>query len=122
MGGAEWSKQSRDVIDHDFPDKELGKFAPYGVHDMAANAGWVNVGISADTAMFAVESIRRWWNHVGVQTLPRRHGTADHRGCGRVKRDPAAAVEDRARQPRLRDRPGDHRGPLPARHLEVEQD
>jgi hypothetical protein len=70
MGGAEWTKQSRKVSDHDFPDKELGKVAPYGVYDMAANAGWVNVGTSADTAMFAVESIRRWWNHVGVHAYP----------------------------------------------------
>ena len=37
---------------------------------MAANAGWVNVGISADTAMFAVESIRRWWKHVGAHAYP----------------------------------------------------
>jgi len=40
------------------------------VYDMAANAGWVNVGTSADTAMFAAGSIRRWWNHVGVHAYP----------------------------------------------------
>ena len=46
---------------HDFEIKEQGKVAPYGVYDIGANEGWVNVGVSADTAEFAVESIRRWW-------------------------------------------------------------
>ena len=66
-GGREWEPrgQPRQVNDHDFPDKELGKVAPYGVYDMTANAGWVNVGTSADTAQFAVESIRRWWTMIG---------------------------------------------------------
>ena len=45
---------------HDFEIKGLGKVAPYGVYDIAANQGWVSVGIDADTAAFAVESIRRW--------------------------------------------------------------
>ena len=54
----------------DFPDKELGKVAPYGVYDLTANAGWVNVGTSADTAQFAVESIRRWWNLIGRPGYP----------------------------------------------------
>jgi hypothetical protein len=43
---------------HDFPDQELGKVAPYGVYDIAANAGWVSLGITHDTAAFAVASIR----------------------------------------------------------------
>ena len=46
---------------HDFEVPELGKVAPYGVYDIAANHGWVSVGVDADTAAFAVESIRRWW-------------------------------------------------------------
>ena len=46
---------------HDFKIPELGKVAPYGVYDIAANHGWVSVGVSADTGAFAVESIRRWW-------------------------------------------------------------
>src|SRR5271156_2495988 len=50
---------------HDFEIKGLGKVAPYGVYDIAANEGWVNVGIDADTAAFAVESIRRWWQRLG---------------------------------------------------------
>src|SRR5664280_2370978 len=55
---------------HDFVDKELGKVAPYGVYDIAANAGWVNVGTDADTGQFAVESIRRWWNTIGADAYP----------------------------------------------------
>ena len=66
----ERSGQPRKVNDHDFPDKELGKVAPYGVYDLTANAGWVNVGTSVDTAQFAVESIRRWWNLIGKPATP----------------------------------------------------
>ncbi len=62
-GGREWRPKGRPeaVRVHDFPDKELGKAAPYGVYDVANNIGWVNLGISHDTSAFAVESIRRWW-------------------------------------------------------------
>jgi hypothetical protein len=55
---------------HDFEIKGLGKVAPYGVYDIAANEGWVNVGIDADTAAFAVESIRRWWQRLGKARYP----------------------------------------------------
>jgi transposase len=55
---------------HDFKIPELGKVAPYGVYDMAANAGWVSIGIDHDTAAFAVESIRRWWHEVGLPRYP----------------------------------------------------
>jgi transposase len=58
------------VRTHDFMDADLGKVTPYGVYDIAANAGWVNVGIDHDTAAFAVESIRRWWNGAGKRTYP----------------------------------------------------
>jgi hypothetical protein len=50
---------------HDFLIKSKGKVAPYGVFDIAANEGWVNVGVDHDTAAFAVESIRRWWDRLG---------------------------------------------------------
>src|SRR5580658_5415500 len=50
---------------HDFKIPELGKVAPYGVYDIAANAGWISIGIDHDTAAFAVESIRRWWHEFG---------------------------------------------------------
>jgi len=58
------------VNDHDFPDEELGKAVPYGIYDLAANAGWVNVGTDGDTAAFAVESIGRWWHAVGSPGYP----------------------------------------------------
>jgi Rhodopirellula transposase DDE domain len=51
---------------HDFAIPGLGKAAAYGVYDIAANEGWVNVGISHDTAAFAVASIRRWWHDLGA--------------------------------------------------------
>ena len=53
--------QPEPVRVHDFIIPELGKAVPYGVHDITANTGWVNLGINHDTAAFAVESIRRWW-------------------------------------------------------------
>ena len=56
------------------PTEELGKAIPYGIYDLAANTGWVNVGTDHDTAAFAVESIRRWWNGSRQRRLPRRHG------------------------------------------------
>jgi len=55
---------------HDFEIPELGKVAPYGIYDIAANNGWVNLGIDHDTAAFAVESIRRWWRGLGRQRYP----------------------------------------------------
>src|SRR5713101_5618861 len=57
--------QPEPVRVHDFVIPELGKVAPYGVYDIAANAGWINLGINHDTAAFAVESIRRWWKELG---------------------------------------------------------
>ena len=71
-GGREWRPKGRpeEVNVHDFPDKKLGKAAPYGVYDVAHNIGWVTVGISHDTAAFAVESIRRWWRRLGQELYP----------------------------------------------------
>ena len=65
--GKEYRKKGspREVKGHDFMDKELGKVAPYGVYDIVQNKGWVSVGISSDTAQFAVNSIRSWWNEMG---------------------------------------------------------
>jgi len=56
--------------DHGFPDRELGVVIPYGIYDLAANTGWVNVGTDHHTAAFAVESIRRWWNGPGKDAYP----------------------------------------------------
>ena len=65
--GQEYHKkgQPQEVNVYDFIDKNLGKVAPYGVYDVLHNKGWVNVGISSDTAEFAVESIRTWWREMG---------------------------------------------------------
>lgn len=70
--GAEWNKSGQPVAvnTYDFPDKEKGKACPYGVYDLTRNEGWVNVGISRDTAEFAVESIRRWWLGMGRLKYP----------------------------------------------------
>jgi hypothetical protein len=67
---------------HDFQIPELGKVAPYGVYDIAANQGWVNVGIDADTAAFAVESIRRWWERLGRARYPEARRLVITADCG----------------------------------------
>ncbi len=71
-GGTEWQPHGRPekVKSKDFPNKELGKVSPYGVYDLTANEGWVNVGITHDTAEFAAESIRRWWYRMGRRVYP----------------------------------------------------
>jgi hypothetical protein len=58
------------VRTHDFLDVVRGKVAPYGIYDLTANTGWVNVGTDHDTAVFAVESLRRWWRGDGAATYP----------------------------------------------------
>jgi hypothetical protein len=70
-GGKEYQPKGSPVptSTHDFPG-EAGKAVPYGVYDVGANSGWVNVGIDADTGMFAVESIRRWWTTIGGPAYP----------------------------------------------------
>ena len=55
---------------HDFVIPELGRAAPYGVYDIANNAGWVSVGVDHDTSAFAVETIRRWWQSMGQAAYP----------------------------------------------------
>ena len=67
---------------HDFKVPELGKVAPYGVYDIATNQGWVNVGIDADTAAFAVESIRRWWYRLGKARYPEARILVITADCG----------------------------------------
>jgi Rhodopirellula transposase DDE domain len=71
-GGSDYRPKSdpHRVKVHDFVDKEMGKVAPYGVYDVTANAGFVSVGITSDTAEFAVQSIRCWRNRMGVERYP----------------------------------------------------
>ncbi len=70
--GTEWQPEGEPerVRVHDFADPALGKAVPYGIYDVANNEGWVNVGDNADTAEFAVASIRRWWNEMGRARFP----------------------------------------------------
>jgi hypothetical protein len=82
--GREWRPKGKPelVRVHDFKDKQLGKAVPYGVYDIGADQGWMNVGVDHDTAQFAVNSIRGWWEHLGQVRYPnatRLQITAD---CG----------------------------------------
>jgi len=70
--GREWARSGEpvQVNTHDFPSHAKGKAIPYGVYDLARNEGWVSVGISADTAQFAVSSIAAWWEQLGRAAYP----------------------------------------------------
>src|SRR4030081_1884540 len=70
--GREWRPQGEPeaVRVHEFLIKELGRAVPYGIYDLAANAGWVSVGMNHDTAAFAVNSIRQWWLNLGRARYP----------------------------------------------------
>ncbi len=83
-GGSDWRPKGapRRVNVHDFVDKELGKAAPYGVYDVTANAGFVSVGISSDTAEFAVEAIRCWLARMGRQRYPKARELTITADCG----------------------------------------
>lgn len=63
-------KSPRPVLDHDFPLKELGKVAPYGIYVLNNNTGFINLGTSHDTAEFAGASVLGWWECVGKHTFP----------------------------------------------------
>jgi len=84
-GGREWHPQGRpeEVRVYDFVDPKRGKAIPYGVYDLRHNRGWVSVGVTHDTAAFAVATIRRWWRYMGRKAYPRAHTlliTADSGG------------------------------------------
>ena len=84
-GGREWRPRGdpEAVRVHDFLIKKLGRAVPYGIYDLAANAGWVSVGIDHDTAEFAVQTIRSWWRTVGSTRYPdARHLTITADGGG----------------------------------------
>jgi hypothetical protein len=128
-GGSDYRPKSSParVKVHDFVDKELGKAAPYGVYDVTANTGFVSVGITADTAEFAVASIRCWRDRMGAGRCPQARELVpdlirDHGGRRRLKRRACPPLEDRAAEARRRDGPDRACPPLSARHLEMEQD
>lgn len=84
-GGRTWrpTGEPEPVNVHDFLDPVLGKAIPYGVYDLARNAGWVSVGVDHDTAAFAVSTIRRWWRALGRRRYPEASSLlilADSRG------------------------------------------
>ena len=70
--GREWHPRGKpeQVNVYDFLSLAEGRATPYGIYDVGMNAGWVNVGTDKDTAVFAVESIRRWWNEMGRANYP----------------------------------------------------
>jgi len=72
-GGSEWQPigEPERVRVHDFVDPRQGRAIPYGIYDLANDEGWVSVGDTADTAEFAVESIRRWWRNMGAERFPK---------------------------------------------------
>jgi hypothetical protein len=72
-GGREWQPSGKPerVNVHDLPDPTLGKAIPYGVDDLGRNSGWVGVGTDHDTAAFAVQTLRRWWQQVGRLAYPK---------------------------------------------------
>src|ERR687885_171104 len=89
-GGRAWRpKGSPEAVRvHDFLIKELGRAVPYGVYDLAANAGWVGVGQDHDTAAFAGQTIRRWWQEIGRPRYPGAKSltiTADGGGSNGVR-------------------------------------
>lgn len=91
--GQEWTpvKNPTEVNVYDFIDKTNGKASPYGVYDIQKNSGWVNVGISSDTATFAVSTIRDWWEQEGkisYQTTNRLYINADDGGSNGSRNHP----------------------------------
>ena len=83
-GGRDWRPKGEPVAVnvHDFPDKTLGKAIPYGVYDIGADKGFVNVGITKETAAFAVASIRSWWQQLGKARYPRAKSLQVTADCG----------------------------------------
>ena len=102
-------------------DRCLGRAVPYGVYDIASNAGWVSVGIDHDTASFAVNAIRRWWHSMGRARYPQARRswliTAD---CGGSNGARSTPMETRTAGVGQRTWPGHHRLPSAARHQQME--
>ncbi|MDX6719735.1 MAG: hypothetical protein QOJ63_1989 [Solirubrobacteraceae bacterium] len=84
--GREWRPGGEPikVSTHDFPSQATGKAIPYGVYDIAANEGFVNVGITAETAQLAVASIKAWWEDLGRERYPGADALQITADCGGV--------------------------------------
>jgi hypothetical protein len=80
--GAEWRQRRRDVLMYDFPGDARGKVIPYGIYDIARNEGYVSVGVSHDTPLFATEAIRRWWVDEGRARYPQPERLLIEADCG----------------------------------------
>jgi len=83
-GGRELAPTGKPILvnTHDFIDQELGKAIPYGIYDVGRNEGWVSVGISAETAQFAVASIKAWWEDLGQKRYPKANTLTITADCG----------------------------------------
>jgi hypothetical protein len=106
---------------HDFEDKQLGKVVPDGVYDVTANAGFVSLGITSDTAEFAVQSIRCWLERMGCERYPKASELTITADCGgsngarvrlwkvelqKLADETGLTLHVHHRQPRLADLPG----------------
>jgi transposase len=82
--GREWRAKGDPlkVSTHDFPSQAVGKAIPYGVYDISANEGFVNIGITAETAQLAVASIRAWWKDLGQERYPAARALQITADCG----------------------------------------
>ncbi len=125
-GGARWRRtgEPEHVRVHDFIIRAPGhgKAIPYGVYDLRRDEGWVSVGIDHDTASFAVNAIRRWWQPMGRRAYPRARSIVITADAGRQQWPARAPLEMGTAAPRESDRPDDHRLSFPARDEQVEQD
>ena len=122
--GREWQPEGtpEEARIYDFEDKRLGKVIPRGVYDLTWDEGWVSVGVDHDTAQFAAETLRRWWQEMGSQVYPGAEGlliTADSGGSNsRRSRLWKVAIQELGRPPGV----PDLGVPLPAGDEQVEQD
>ena len=123
-GGREWRPkgQPERVKVHDFVDKTLGKAIPYGIYDVTGDSGWVSVGEDHDTAVFAVETLRRWWLKMGSVGVSAGAAVADHGRRGRFQQQSQSAVEGGVAEVRRRHGAARLGVSLSARHEQVEQD
>jgi len=123
-GGTDYRPKGnpRRVNVHDFEDKKLGKVVPYGVYDVTANVGFVSVGITSDTAEFAVQSIRCWLERMGRQRYPKARELTITADCGGS--NGARVRLWKVELQKLADETGlvIRVPPLSAGHIEVEQD